>query len=90
MLLIGLFIYGRTFKENTRNYIAFAMLYAGILGNFIDRLFRGYVIDFLDFKIFNYDFPVFNFADICIVVGTFLVIFAIFRGEDNENSSRRK
>ena len=65
------------------------MLYAGIFGNFIDRLFHGYVIDFLDFKIFNYDFPIFNFADICIVVGTFLVIIAIFRGEDNENNSRR-
>lgn len=89
ILLLVLFIYGRNFKKSTRNNIAFAMLYSGIIGNFIDRLFHGYVIDFLDFKLFGYDFPVFNFADIFIVTGTFLVVYAIIRGEDNESSSRK-
>jgi len=89
ILLILLFIYGRTFKNNKRNNIALAMLYSGILGNFIDRLFHGYVVDFIDIKIFNYDFPVFNVADIAIVLGTILLLYAIFRGEDNENKDRK-
>lgn len=52
----------------------YGMILSGIIGNMIDRLFRGYVVDFLDFKIFGYDYPVFNFADMCIVVGVFAMI----------------
>lgn len=51
---------------------AIVMIVSGAVGNAIDRLFRGYVVDFLDFLIFNYDFPVFNFADILVVLGTCL------------------
>ena len=68
--------------------MSFSFLYSGILGNLIDRVFRGYVIDFLDFNIFGYDYPVFNFADICIVFGIILMIIAIIKKEDlNENRS---
>ena len=54
-------------------------LEAGALGNFIDRLFRGYVVDFIDFTLINY--PVFNVADIYVVlsciVWAVLIIFVI-------------
>ena len=56
--------------------------FLGIIGNLLNRLIYGYVIDFLDFKIFNYDFPVFNCADIAIVLGIFLIIIAIWKKED--------
>lgn len=43
----------------------------GGIGNLLDRVFRGYVIDYIDFRIIN--FAVFNFADICVVCGTALL-----------------
>ena len=90
ILIIFLFMIKSNFKENLRNDIAFGLLYGGIAGNLMNRVFNGYVIDFLDFKIFNYDYPIFNIADILVVLGIILIIFAIFKGEDNENSSKRK
>lgn len=70
------------FKNNTRNNVAFACVVGGILSNLADRIFLGYVRDFLDFKIFGYDYPIFNIADIAIVIGVFLLIIAIIKGED--------
>ena len=56
--------------------IGFSLIIAGGIGNLIDRLFRGYVIDYLDIsELFNY--PVFNFADICIVAGVVLIMVVI-------------
>lgn len=90
IMLITLYYYQRKFKLNDRNVIAFSAVYAGILGNLIDRIIYGSVIDFLDFHIFNYDFPVFNLADILIVFGIFLLIIAILKKEDiNEFDSNK-
>lgn len=52
------------------------LLYAGIVGNVIDRLFRGYVIDMFDFHWGAHHFPCFNVADslICISVGLLLLV----------------
>ncbi len=72
------------FKNNLRNNIAFACTVAGIMSNLADRLFLGYVRDFLDFKVLGYDYPIFNIADIAIVVGVLLLIVAIFKGEDKK------
>ena len=46
--------------------VSYGMLIGGIFGNLFDRIFRGYVIDFFNFNIFGYSFPVFNIADILI------------------------
>ena len=54
--------------------IALLMIMSGAIGNVIDRLFRGFVIDFLDFYIFGYDYPVFNIADSFIVIGAVILI----------------
>ena len=55
--------------------IAEPLLYAGIIGNVIDRLFRGYVVDMFDFHWGIHHFPCFNVADslICIAVGLMLL-----------------
>ena len=54
--------------------IGYSLVLAGLLGNFIDRLTDGYIIDYLSFKILELNFPVFNLADILIVVGIVIVI----------------
>ena len=59
--IIAIFIivnFLKTFKNNIRNNIAFGLLLGGMAGNLIDRLFLGYVRDFLDFKILNYNYLV--------------------------------
>lgn len=54
-----------------------ALIIAGGTGNLIDRAFRGFVVDFIDFRLIN--FPVFNFADICVVAGTgILMVYFLF------------
>ncbi len=88
IVLVVLIRYMNTFKENNRNKLSFGLLFGGITGNLIDRLFLGYVRDFLAFKIFSYNFPVFNISDIAISVGTLLLVIAIIKGEDNGNNSR--
>lgn len=59
----------------------YSMLLGGILGNLFDRIFRGYVIDFISFKIFGYSFPIFNFADICIVLSLIILIIENLKGD---------
>ncbi|MBE6156906.1 MAG: signal peptidase II [Firmicutes bacterium] len=90
ILMFAFLVYYQTkFILNNRNILTFGLLYGGIVGNLIDRIIYGYVIDFLDFTIFGYNFPVFNFADVCIVLGIFLLIIAIYKKEDiNEVNSR--
>ncbi len=65
--------------------IIYSLLISGILGNVVDRIFYGKVIDFLDFHIFSYNFPVFNFADTFIVIGAILLVVNIIRSEKHEN-----
>ena len=91
--IIAIFIilrYMQSFKKCTRNLLGFGFLLGGILGNLADRILFGYVKDFLDFYIFNYNFPIFNIADIFIVIGVLLLIISILKGEDKNGSSSRK
>lgn len=57
-----------------------ALVISGGIGNLIDRVSRGFVVDYLDFRLIN--FPVFNFADICVVCGTGLIVFYMLFLED--------
>ena len=50
----------------------------GAIGNLIDRIRLGYVVDFISIKLIDkYDFPVFNIADICVVVSTILIVYLV-------------
>lgn len=63
------------------------LIIAGAIGNFIDRLFLGYVVDMFDFRLIN--FAVFNVADIFVTVGaTLLFIYIIFLDKDNSKQEK--
>lgn len=57
---------------------------AGILGNFIDRAFRGYVIDFISFKFGSYQYPCFNLADsyMCVIIVLFIGYYFYLKIKD--------
>ena len=59
--------------------VALTLIAAGALGNQLDRLIRGHVIDFLDFYIGKAHWPFFNVADSCITIGACLMLIILFR-----------
>lgn len=64
-----------TYRSHTAlSYISSALVLAGGIGNFIDRIAYGFVVDFIHVHFFNY---IFNFADCCITVGAFLFVFHV-------------
>ena len=63
-----------------RYKFAVSLIVAGALGNCIDRIFRGYVVDFIDFTYW----PVFNVADIAVVCGTILLSIMILTAKEEE------
>ena len=63
------------------------LIVAGGLGNLIDRIFRAFVVDYLDVSPL-FHFPVFNFADCCVVIGTALMIFYILVLEPKQREGK--
>jgi len=78
--IVTIFLIGFLYIIDSRfGRLSLAMIIAGAIGNFIDRVLYMKVTDFLDFYIFKYDFPIFNIADCCVVVGTILLcIYILF------------
>ena len=88
LCLIFLSIIKNTVKESRWKFLAVSFLYAGILGNLVDRIVFGYVKDYLSFTIFGYHFPVFNLADVFIVLGAILFIIAVLKEESSHGQVR--
>ena len=75
VVIIGLLMYFSYTSKRKSDIVYSTFILGGAIGNYIDRMIRGHVIDFLDFKVW----PVFNFADIMIVVGCILMCINMFR-----------
>ena len=74
-------------EKNLSSYesLALVLIFCGGAGNLIDRIFFGYVVDFIHVFYQNYSFYVFNFADSYITIGvTLYLIYILFLGEDKE------
>lgn len=83
IMLAVLVIFRRSFLTDTVTHrIASGLMIAGIIGNLIDRLRLGYVVDFLDFHLAESHFPSFNVADSAICIGVTLYILSQVFGGD--------
>ncbi len=73
------------FKNRKKSLLSVSMAFilGGALGNLLDRVFRGFVVDMLDFRLIN--FPVFNVADIFVCLGAALIVIYIIFFEDKKD-----
>lgn len=87
ILIIGILLYyiKKNKVDGKLNIIAFSLIIGGSLGNLIDRIVRGCVVDFIFIKLGSYNFPIFNVADTLIVVGVFLLLIENTGGNKNDN-----
>ena len=77
ILLIYLILRKNTL--NTFELYSYSLILGGTIGNGIDRIYRGFVVDFINLNIIN--FPVFNIADISINIGFIFLLYNIFKNK---------
>ena len=78
IIVIGYFIW--QYRKNIPMLIGLSLIMAGTIGNFIDRLRQGYVVDMFETTFIN--FPIFNLADMCLTIGVILLIICILKEKD--------
>jgi signal peptidase II len=77
----------RSVRENDlKQILALCFIFAGALGNYIDRIQFRYVIDFLDFHYGQHSWPAFNVADMSIVCGVIALVFFMLRESDTTST----
>ena len=79
-ILISILLIYLIFRKNTLNLFdlySYSFILGGTIGNGIDRIFKGFVVDFINLNIIN--FPVFNIADISINIGFIFLLYNIFK-----------
>lgn len=74
-------------NENILYVYALTLVLSGALGNLYDRLFRGYVVDYISFTLFKNEMPVFNFADILITFGIIFLIYIVVKDGSNDKKN---
>lgn len=88
MFMIKLIIMDK--KITKLDVVSYSLVIGGILGNLVDRVLYGSVIDYLDFYLFGYNAPVFNFADSCIVIGAKIIICVLIKEGNNYESNNSR
>ena len=85
---VGIWYMYRIRKGSRLELFSIALMIAGGIGNLIDRIRLGEVVDYIKFE--PIDFPIFNFADICVVIGAVLFcICAIFLSSDRSKKDKK-
>jgi signal peptidase II len=87
VVIIGILYYFHTHAKGKPLFqLSLMVILGGAIGNFIDRMWRGEVVDFVDvlIPIINYEFPIFNVADAALTVGVVLMIIFIIYDEKQE------
>lgn len=77
--LIILFMLKGVDNKDTRQTLALSSIFAGAMGNYMDRLHYGFVVDFFDFHYGRLSWPAFNIADMAIVLGVIFLLYTIFK-----------
>ena len=77
IVLVSFFLWYRQERGGWGTHVAFALILGGAIGNILDRVRLGYVVDFFDLRWF----PVFNVADSCITIGVCLLLLRMLRHE---------
>lgn len=90
VLALLVFIYKKEARNNFTAQLAITFLFAGALGNFIDRVLFQEVVDFIDVLIINYDFPIFNVADSALTIGVILMIIEVFITGKGDKDAKHK
>ena len=65
--------------------MSFGLLFGGIIGNLVDRIMRGFVIDYISITLFKYMLPIFNIADVAITIGIILLILSNLTKDNKAN-----
>ena len=81
VLAVLLFGYRKLREDDYWTKTTYALISGGALGNLVDRLRLGEVVDFLDFYIGHYHWPAFNVADSAITIGACLLLISLIRGK---------
>ncbi|WP_269432219.1 signal peptidase II [Bacillus sp. FJAT-27245] len=82
VVIIGIVYYIRKAAGGNRLLgVSLGFMLGGAIGNFIDRVYRQEVVDFIHTYIFSYNFPVFNIADSALVIGVSLLMFQMLKEE---------
>ena len=93
LVLTAIVVFGLIYYIISRHYhkllgIGYAFILGGAMGNLTDRIFRGKVVDFIDWYIGSYHWPSFNIADSCVLIGVFLIFFVaqfVMKKDGNSN-----
>lgn len=83
------YFFWKTPRSDDRILGALALLLAGIVGNVVDRVRLGFVVDFIDVQFGNWHYPTFNIADAAICIGAGLLIIDMFFRKKPEDSSQK-
>ena len=82
IFILGLYLFHHPFQPNrSLGRVAFGLIAGGVVGNLIDRIRLGYVVDFLDFHVGRHHWPAFNVADAAICLGVALYVLGSWRAE---------
>lgn len=92
IVIVGIVYYFHRHAQNQPLFqLGLMVLLGGAIGNFIDRLFRGEVVDFVDvlIPVINYEFPIFNVADAALTVGVVIIFIFILLDERKQKKVKK-